>query len=159
MWGILNLWLSKRQINLFHSNWVQSSCWKLWIFWLEQQVWIHFWEHTKQQKQTFFPYEWFDCPNKLLNTELHAYNHFFSKPRNNNPLESEYAPYGKLIESGITSGQATKQLRLDSIPPTGTDNYQSLIDTWKWQKMKHFWISFDGTTTKTLSQHFKLWPK
>ena len=51
----------------------------------------------------FFPYEWFDCPKKLLNTELPAYNDFFSKLRNNNPLESDYAPYGKLIESGMTS--------------------------------------------------------
>ena len=86
----------------------------------------------------FFPYEWFDCPKKLLNTELPAYNDFFSKLRNNNPLESDYAPYGKLIESGMTSEQAMKQLRLDSIPPTGADNYQYLIDTWKSQKMETF---------------------
>ena len=31
------------------------------------------------ETKRFFPYVWFDCPKKLLNTELPAYNNFFSK--------------------------------------------------------------------------------
>ena len=38
----------------------------------------------------------------------------------------------------MTSEQAMKQLRLDYIHPTGADNYQYLINTWKSQKMETF---------------------
>ena len=37
----------------------------------------------------------------------------------------------------MTSEQAMKQLRLDSIPPTGADNYQYLIDTWHMEITKN----------------------
>ena len=35
----------------------------------------------------FFPYEWFDCPQKMNNSELPHYDAFFSKLRNVNPLK------------------------------------------------------------------------
>ena len=35
----------------------------------------------------FFPYEWFDCPQKMNNSELPPYDAFFSKLRNVNPLK------------------------------------------------------------------------
>ena len=35
----------------------------------------------------FFPYEWFDCPQKMNNSELPPYDAFFSKLRNVNPEE------------------------------------------------------------------------
>ena len=41
---------------------------------------------TKETKG-FFPYEWFDCPEKLNNEELPPYDSFFSILRNNNTLE------------------------------------------------------------------------
>ena len=43
---------------------------------------------TKETKG-FFPYEWFDCPEKMKNKELPPYDSFFSIQRNNNPLEKE----------------------------------------------------------------------
>ena len=38
----------------------------------------------------FFPYEWFDHPDKLQNPELPPYDAFYSKLRCCNPLETEY---------------------------------------------------------------------
>ena len=38
----------------------------------------------------FFPYEWFDCPQKMNNSELPPYDAFFSKLRNVNPLEKDF---------------------------------------------------------------------
>ena len=35
----------------------------------------------------FFPYEWFECPQKMKNSEFPPYDAFFSKLRNVNPLE------------------------------------------------------------------------
>ena len=37
----------------------------------------------------FFPYEWFDCPQKMNNSELSPYDAFFSKLRNVSPLEKD----------------------------------------------------------------------
>ena len=45
----------------------------------------------------FFPYEWFDCPQKLNNSELPPYDAFFSKLRNVNPLEKDYSDYQKIF--------------------------------------------------------------
>ena len=39
------------------------------------------------EAKVFFPYEWFDSPDKLDCTELAPYEAFFSKMRNHNPLE------------------------------------------------------------------------
>ena len=41
----------------------------------------------------FFPYEWFDCPQKMNNSELPPYDAFLSKLRNVNPLEKDYSGY------------------------------------------------------------------
>ena len=35
----------------------------------------------------FFPYEWFDCPQKMNNSELPPYDACFSKLRNVKPLK------------------------------------------------------------------------
>ena len=44
---------------------------------------------TKETKG-FFPYEWFDCPEKKNNKELPPYDSFFSILRNSNPLDKDY---------------------------------------------------------------------
>ena len=38
----------------------------------------------------FFPYERFDCPQKMNNSELPPSDAFFSNLRNVNPLEKDY---------------------------------------------------------------------
>ena len=49
----------------------------------------------------FFPYEWFDCPQKMNNSELPLYDAFFSKLRNVNPFEKDYSDYHNLLGSGL----------------------------------------------------------
>ena len=44
----------------------------------------------------FFPYECFDCPQRMNNSELPSYDAFFSKLRNVNPLEKDYSDYQNL---------------------------------------------------------------
>ena len=77
---------------------------------------------TKQTKG-FFPYEWFDCAEKLNNKELPPFDSFFSILRNNNPLEKDYNDFQNLFNSGLTTEQAVAELRMDRIPPNGAENY------------------------------------
>ena len=42
--------------------------------------------YKNKETKDFFPYEWFDCPEKMNNKELPPYDSFFSILRNNNPL-------------------------------------------------------------------------
>ena len=62
----------------------------------------------------FFPYEWFDCPQKMDNSELPPYDAFFSKLRNVNPLEKDYSVYQKLLSSGLKTEQALSKMKLSS---------------------------------------------
>ena len=43
--------------------------------------------HKTSKTNGFFPYEWFDCQQKLRNGELPLYDAFFSKFPNVYPLE------------------------------------------------------------------------
>ena len=43
-------------------------------------------DYNTKETKGFFPYEWFDCPEKMNNKELPPYDSFFSILRNNNPL-------------------------------------------------------------------------
>ena len=74
----------------------------------------------------FFPYEWFDCPEKMNNKELPPYDSFFSILRISNPLEKEYNHFQNLVNSGLTTEQASAKLRMDRIHPTGAENYSNL---------------------------------
>ena len=51
---------------------------------------------TKETKG-FFPYEWFDCPEKMNKKELPPYDSFFSILRNINPLEKDYNDFQILL--------------------------------------------------------------
>ena len=51
----------------------------------------------------FLPYEWFDSPDKLESEELPPYEAFFSKLRNNNPLDKDFKDYQNLNSSGAAS--------------------------------------------------------
>ena len=67
----------------------------------------------------FFPYEWFDCPQKMNNSELPPYDAFFSKLRNVNPLEKDYSDYQKLLSSGLKTEEALSKMKLSKPPPSG----------------------------------------
>ena len=77
---------------------------------------------TKETKG-FFPYEWFDCPEKMNNKEHPPYDSFISILRNNNPLEKDYIDFQNLVNSGLTTEQAVAKLRMDRIPSTGGEIY------------------------------------
>ena len=46
--------------------------------------------YKTKETEGFFPYEWFDFPEKMNNKELPPYDSFFSILRNNNRLEKDY---------------------------------------------------------------------
>ena len=75
---------------------------------------------TKETKG-LFPYEWFDCPEKMNIKELPPHDSFFSILRNSNPLEEDYNDFQNLVNSGLTREQAVIKLRMDRKPPTGAE--------------------------------------
>ena len=92
---------------------------------------------TKETKG-FFPYEWFDCPEKMNNKELPPYDSFFSVLRNSNPLEKDYNDFQHLVNSGLTTEQAVTKLRMDRIPPTKVVIYSYLQSVWENNNMQYF---------------------
>ena len=84
---------------------------------------------TKKTKG-FFPYEWFDCPEKMNNKELPPYDSFFSILRNSNPLGKDYNDFQNLVIGGLTTEKAVAKLRKDRIPPTDAENSSYLQSVW-----------------------------
>ena len=74
----------------------------------------------------------------MQNTELPAYDAFYSKLRSCNPLEAEYTDYVNLLKRGLTTEPAVVKLRLPKPPPTGIENYQYLQQIWKQEQMSSF---------------------
>ena len=94
--------------------------------------------YKTKETMGFFPYEWLNCPEKMNNKELPAYDSFFSLLRKSNPLEKDYTDFQNLINSGFTTEQAVVKLRLDRIPPTGAENYSYLESVWENNNMQYF---------------------
>ena len=94
--------------------------------------------YTASETKGFFPYEWFDNPDKLNFPELPPYEDFFSKLRNNNPLDKDFLDYEKLRKSGLDEEQALKKLQIKTVPPSGFNNYNYLQETWKKNGMTVF---------------------
>ena len=72
----------------------------------------------------FFPYECFDCPQKMNNSEIPPYDAFISNFRNVNPLEKDYSAYQRLLSTGLNTGEALPKMKLSKPPPSGEENYQ-----------------------------------
>ena len=62
--------------------------------------------HKTSETKGFLPYEWFDHPDKMQNTELPPYDAFYIKFLSGNHLEAEYTDYVNLLKSGLTTEQA-----------------------------------------------------
>ena len=90
------------------------------------------------ETKIFFPYEWFDCPQKMNNRELPPYDAFFSKLRNVNPLEKDCSDYQNLLGSGLKTGEALSKMKLSKPPPSGEENYHYLLDIWNNENMCTF---------------------
>ena len=79
--------------------------------------------HKTSETKGFFPYEWFDCPQKMNNSELPPYDAVFSKPRNVNPLEKDHSDYQKLLSCGLKTEEALSKKKRSKPPPLGEENY------------------------------------
>ena len=79
--------------------------------------------YKTSETKGFFPYEWFDSPAKLTYPALPPYNESFSRLRNFNPLDKAYSDYQSFVNSGCSSEEALKKLKVSSITPTGLKNY------------------------------------
>ena len=90
------------------------------------------------ETEGFFPYGWFDNPEKLKNKTLPPYDSFFSKLRNIIPLEKDYNDFDKLTISGLLTEQAVCKLPLKNIPATGEENHAYLRSIWVSEGMKSF---------------------
>ena len=90
------------------------------------------------ETEGFFPHEWFDCLQKMSNSELPPYDAFFSKLRNVNPLEKDYSDYQKLLSCGLKTEEALSKMKLSKPPPSGEENYQYLLDVWNHENMCTF---------------------
>ena len=94
--------------------------------------------YKTKETEGFFPYDWFDCPEKVNNKELPRYDSFSSILRNTNPLEKDYNDFQNLVNSGLKTEQAVAKLRMDRIPPTGAENYSYLQSVWDNNNMQYF---------------------
>ena len=90
------------------------------------------------ETERFFPYEWFDCPQKMNNSEFPPYDDFFSKLRNVNPLDKSNSDYQNLLGSGLKTAEALSKMKLSKPPPSGEENYQYLLDIWNHENMCTF---------------------
>ena len=94
--------------------------------------------YKTSETKGFFPYEWFDHPDKLQNQELPPYDAFYSKLRSCNPLETEYTDYVNLLKCGLSTEQSVIKLKLSKPPPTGIENYHYLQQIWKQEQISSF---------------------
>ena len=79
-------------------------------------------------RKGYFPYERFEDPKQLNNTQLPPHETFFSKLRKNNPLRKDYSDYQNLESEGLASKEALWKLKLTQSPATLPETY-------------HYWTS------------------
>ena len=84
--------------------------------------------YKTSKTKSFFPYEWFDCPPKMNNSNFLPYDAFFSKCRNMITLEKDYPDHQKLLSCGVKCEETLSNLRLSKPPPSGEENYQYWLD-------------------------------
>ena len=90
------------------------------------------------ETKSFYPYEWFDCPQKLNTSELPPYDAFFGILRNVYSLEKDYADYQKVFSCGLQTERALTNMKLSKPPLLGEENYQYLLDIWNHENMWTF---------------------
>ena len=108
--------------------------------------------YKTSETKRFFPYDWFDHPDKMQNTEDPPYDAFNSKLSSCNPLEAEYTDYVNLLNSGLTREQAVVKFKLSKPTPTGIANFQYLQEIWKQEQMSSFKEFCAGIAMKMLCQ-------
>ena len=103
----------------------------------------------------FFPYESFDCPQKINNNGLPPYDAIFSKVRNVNLLEKYYSDYQKSLSCGWKTEEALSKMKL-SKPPPSVEKTTNICLIYEIMRLcVHLKTFYAGKTTKALSQHSK----
>ena len=94
--------------------------------------------YNTSETKGFFPYEWFDCQQKMNNSELPPYDAFLSKLSNVKPLAKDYSDFQTLLSSGLKTEEAISKMKLPKPPPSGEENYQYLLDIWNHENLWTF---------------------
>ena len=94
--------------------------------------------YKTSETKGFFPYERFDCPEQMNNSDLPNYDEFFSQLRNVNFLEKDNADYQELLSFGLKTEEALSKMKLSKPPPSGEENYQYLLDRCNHENMCTF---------------------
>ena len=88
------------------------------------------------ETKVYFPYEWFNDPEKLNNTQLPPYETFFSKLCIKNHLEKDCSDFQILIDGGLTSKETLSKLKLMQPSATGQNKYHHyLTSVWQQENM------------------------
>ena len=77
--------------------------------------------YKTSETKSFFPYEKFKHPDKLLNKQLPSYDASHSKLRNCNTVQAKHTDYINLLKRGFTTEQAVVTLKLLKLPLTGIE--------------------------------------
>ena len=91
--------------------------------------------YRTSKTKCYFPHEWFDDPEELINT---PYETFFSKLLKTNPLEENFLDLQSLIIVGLISEEGLSQLKLKHSPLTWQENYQYLTSVWQQENRSTF---------------------
>ena len=94
--------------------------------------------YRTSEMKGFLAYEWSDSPKKTHVSGTSPYNEFFSRLPKCNPLDKAYSDYQSFVNSGCSSEEALRKLRVSSIPPTGQENYPCLQQVCKNPDMQSF---------------------
>ena len=108
--------------------------------------------YKTSETKTFFPYQWFDQPDKMQNTALPPYGAFYSKLRSCNPLEAEYTDYVNLLKSGLITEQALVKLNYQSHPLLGLKIFNNCNESESWNQLDHSGTFCAGITIKILCE-------
>lgn len=80
--------------------------------------------------KSYFPYEALENFDSLKKP-LPNFEDFIDRMSGGeNSLDLEYQNYKLLREDGFSEKEALKQLKLNSVPPTGRDLYNQLMEEW-----------------------------
>ena len=97
-----------------------------------------FWKAYKtSETKGFFPYKWFDQPEKMQNLEpprmmLSTVN--FAAATSS----EQYMDYVNVLQNGLTTEKAVIKLKRSKPPPTGIENYHYLQQIRKQKQLSSF---------------------
>ncbi len=95
--------------------------------------------HDVEIRKFYFPYEFFDSPEKLDYTELPKYDDFYSSLKQCNVLEEEFLQYSNLMKKHKNDRKKVlKMMKLSDPPKTGCEKYIEVQNIWKDNKMSTF---------------------